>query len=337
MTVTGRSASSGSSNVLVSVIMPVYNAGKYLRPAVESILRQTHSNLELILVDDGSIDGCINTIDDIDDPRVRRYRQQNSGKPVAMNFGLSVAQGEFFAVNDADDESHPQRVERQVSCLIAEPSLAGVFCGCSLIIEGNAMAPVFRAKSAVACAEDIRLGRMPAHDPTMMCRMSVVRDFRYSEDLPIVEGYDFVLRVGERHSFLVLGECLYGYRVHLNSVTKRNVSRRNQLLQKAFDRMCDRRGISRRQAPGLRPALLERRGGADNNLGSHFTTSVADQVLSGQRWGALATGAAYWRMNPFSLYGMKPLVYAAAPRSLMSWYIVTQQRRRNAAASMALN
>src|SRR5262245_43772835 len=96
---------------LISVIMPVYNAGEYLRPAVESILAQSYRNWELIIIDDGSTDGCLARLDDVRDPRIQRFSQENAGKPVAMNRGLTVARGAFYALQDADDLSHPSRLE----------------------------------------------------------------------------------------------------------------------------------------------------------------------------------------------------------------------------------
>lgn len=325
-----------SAMPLVSVIMPVYNAGAYLRPAVEGILRQTYPNWELILIDDGSTDGCVAALDDIADPRVRKVRQDNTGKPVVMNRALALARGEFYALNDADDISHPERLERQVAALMANPAVAGVYCGHEILLGDRVLAPTFRAKPVEECAKDISRGRMPGHDPTGMYRLALVREMRYAEDLPVVEGFDYILRVGERFPLLVIGECLYGYRIHPESVTKKDPGRRNRLVQQVYDRMYDRRGLPRRPAPGLSGAPRDTRRDADNDLVSHFTISVADQVLAGRRLGALRTGWAIWRLHPGSSYYAKPLIYAMVPRALMKVYRDVKTRRaerREAAAS----
>jgi len=325
-----------SAQPLVSVIMPVYNAGAYLRPAVEGVLRQTYTNWELILIDDGSTDGCVAALDDITDSRIRRIRQDNAGKPVVMNRALALARGEFYALNDADDISHPERLERQVAALQAHPQVAGVFCGHEILLGDRVLAPTFRAKSVDECAKDIAGGRMPGHDPTAMYRLSLVGEMRYAEDLPVVEGFDYILRVGERFPLLVIGECLYGYRIHPESVTKKDPARRNRLVQQVYDRMYDRRGLARRPAPGLSGAPRDARRDADNDLVSHFTISVADQVTGRRRMGALRTGWAIWRMHPSSLYYAKPLIYAMMPRLLMNVYRDVKARRaerREAAAT----
>jgi glycosyltransferase involved in cell wall biosynthesis len=312
---------------LVTVIMPVYNAGAYLRPAVESVLAQTYAHWELVLIDDGSTDGCVEALADIEDPRIRRFRQTNSGKPAAMNRGLALARGEFYALQDADDLSHPARIERQAACLEANPQVAGVFCGHEMILDGRALAATFRAKTVEECARDIEAGRMPGHDPTAMYRLSMVREIDYSEDLAVVEGLDYIMRVGERFPLMVLGECLYGYRIHAQSLTKQNPSHRNRMIQAAFDRMYDRRGEPRRPAPGLDRGPGGRLRDADNDLVSHFTQSVADQVLAGRRAGAVGTGFACWRLHPGSVYYAKPLLYALTPRRLMKLYRRARERR----------
>ena len=306
--------------------MPVYNAGDYLRSAIESVLAQSYQNWELIIVDDGSTDNCLAGVDDILDDRLRRVRQANSGKPAAMNRALDIAKGSFYALQDADDLSHSTRIALQVSCLIAHPDVAGVFCGHEVIMDGRILAPTHREKSATDCEIDIGLGNMPAHDPTAMYRLSLVGNIRYAEDLPIVEGHDYILRVGERFPLMVIGQCLYGYRVHACSVTKRDPSKRNRLAHEVLDRMRRRRGYP----PGQDSTNMSNGGrrDADNDLVSHFTASVADQVNAGQRLGALRTGLASWSMNVTSLYYSKPFFYAFTPRILMKLYHGIKHRRQ---------
>jgi len=323
-----RVVPSGDEGPLVSVIMPVFNAGAYLRPAVESVLRQSFDRWELIIIDDGSTDGCLAVLDDIGDPRVRRLRQANAGKPVAVNRGLAEARGEFYAMQDADDISHPERLAKQLACLLANPSVAGVFCGHEIILEGRVFAPTFRAKSIAECSADIAAGRMPAHDPTGMFRLSLVGELRYTDDLPAVEGFDYILRVGERHPLMVIGECLYSYRIHPASITKRDPARRETLLQDMFDRMCDRRGVPRRVRRARTPNAARE---ADNDLVSHSMMSVVDQVFAGQRFGALRTAWATWMLHPFDSYYARPLVYALVPRTVMLAY--RRAKARRAAAS----
>lgn len=98
---------------LLSVIVPVYNAGEYLAPLIQSVLNQTWSNIELILIDDGSNDGSAEKCDEVSkiDKRVKVVHQKNSGQSAARNKGLQIAQGDIIAFADHDDLLHPHMYE----------------------------------------------------------------------------------------------------------------------------------------------------------------------------------------------------------------------------------
>jgi glycosyltransferase involved in cell wall biosynthesis len=301
---------------LVSVVICVYNAGEYLRPSLSSILQQTYRNLDILIVDDGSTDDGFRSVEDlIADNRVRVFHQTNATKPVAMNRALDNARGEFYAVHDADDISHPRRIELQLAALLRYPNLAAIYCGDELILNGRRVAPVFSAKSEVECKRAINAFRMPAHDPTGVYRLSLIGDLRYEASLPIVEGFDYVLRVGERHPIAVLGECLYSYRVHSNSVTKRNPARREQLVGEVLNRACDRRGLdfARVFPHGRAAARRSRNSVMDNNIAAHFIESVVDQRRAGHRLGAVQTGLECVRLHPIDPHYHKAMIYALAP------------------------
>jgi glycosyltransferase involved in cell wall biosynthesis len=110
-----------SGGPMVSVIMPAYQAATYLEPAANSILQQSWTNLELLIVDDGSTDGTWSQMQDlaVRDSRVRIRRNPcNRGPYVAKNLALQEARGDFVTGQDADDWAHPRRIERQVTKLI---------------------------------------------------------------------------------------------------------------------------------------------------------------------------------------------------------------------------
>lgn len=98
---------------MISVIVPVYNAGSYLQPLIDSVLKQTWWKLELILVDDGSTDGSADVCDAAakQDSRVRVLHKENGGQSAARNAGLAIARGEYIAFADHDDLLHPRMYE----------------------------------------------------------------------------------------------------------------------------------------------------------------------------------------------------------------------------------
>src|SRR5665647_2642353 len=103
---------------LITVAMPVYNAGKYLRLAVLSIVHQTFTDWELLIVDDGSTDNALQDIADIDDARIRIYRDgENKGLAARLNECIDLARGRYIARMDQDDVSYPVRFVRQIAAL----------------------------------------------------------------------------------------------------------------------------------------------------------------------------------------------------------------------------
>jgi glycosyltransferase involved in cell wall biosynthesis len=105
-------------NPLVSIIMPVYNGEKYLREAIDSILHQTYTNFEFLIVNDGSIDKSEEIIQSYTDPRIKYLKnQKNIGLDMTLNNTFMIAKGDYIARMDCDDLSHHMRLEKQVSFL----------------------------------------------------------------------------------------------------------------------------------------------------------------------------------------------------------------------------
>jgi glycosyltransferase involved in cell wall biosynthesis len=313
---------------LVSVIMPVYNAGPYVRQAVDSILRQTYRHIELIIVDDGSTDGCLDSVPDLlADPRVRLVRQANRQKPAALNVGLRLAAGDFYAVQDADDVSAPQRIATQVSCLLTNKHLAGVYCGHALLIGSKGpVAPRMRLRGEAECARAISLGQMPALDPTAMFRVAMVGDTRYDEELPLLEGVDHALRVGERWPVMVLQQCLYYHRVHSASSTRRNPTKVLAARRLMSERLVQRRlGLGTVNIPDFNQAAKE----SANELMRHCLASVTDQVVAGHRLRALGTAVLCIGLAPGRGVHWRPLLRAFAPRALVTAWRSRRWRMRD--------
>jgi glycosyltransferase involved in cell wall biosynthesis len=307
---------------LVSVLISVYNAGEYLRPSVKSIIEQTYSNLEIIIIDDGSTDNCMDSIADFKDSRISVINQENAGKAIALNRAMDKLKGEFYIIQDADDISYPHRIERLVECMLEHPELAAVFTGYDLILNGYRIAPRIAAKSIEQCHRDIEEMQMPAHDPTSMFRMSMVRDIRYAPDLRVGQGIDYIFRVGECHPMMVLGECLYSYRVHLDSTTRYDVIRRKRMVQEVYRRAFERRGLQYAKNLDYERKLTGRLLCREQESGiiPHFMESVLDLRLSGQFSQAMNTAFACLRLHPFDPYYYKPLIYLVVPMAVIQCY-----------------
>jgi glycosyltransferase involved in cell wall biosynthesis len=121
---------------LVSVIVPTYNYGHYLAGALSSVLRQTHTHLEVLVIDDGSTDDTPEVVAPfLGDPRVRYHRRTNQGPAAARNFGLAQARGTLVAFLDADDLWLPAKLTRQLACFSTDTP--GLVYARRLLIDGH--------------------------------------------------------------------------------------------------------------------------------------------------------------------------------------------------------
>jgi glycosyltransferase involved in cell wall biosynthesis len=126
----------------ITVLMPVWNAERFLAQAVESILNQSFKDFELLVVDGGSTDRTLDILSQFNDPRIRVIKAP-PGIVAALNLGLQQAKGDWIARQDADDVSHPQRLEQQWEAVSREPET--VFCHTNVELIGNNVSSVGRS------------------------------------------------------------------------------------------------------------------------------------------------------------------------------------------------
>lgn len=132
------------ANIPVSVIIPVYNPGKYLRTCLDSVLQQTLKNIEVICVDDGSTDGSLDILRAYEksDPRVRVITQQNSGAGIARNHGMRYANGEYIVFLDADDFFEPDFLECLYEQCLKDSADIGVCAADKFHVEKKTFEPL---------------------------------------------------------------------------------------------------------------------------------------------------------------------------------------------------
>lgn len=126
---------------LVSVIIPTYNRAAFIGASIRSVLEQTYSNLELIVVDDGSTDDTDSVVAAYSDPRFRYVRQPNRGRSNARNHALSLAKGKFITFLDSDDMYLPDKVQSQVNYLRSHPGTGMVYTSAHCVDDQGEMLP----------------------------------------------------------------------------------------------------------------------------------------------------------------------------------------------------
>jgi len=206
---------------LVSVIMPVYNGAKYIDEAIESILSQTFSDFEFIIIDDGSTDDTIQHIKRFNDHRMLLLKNEhNMGITQSLNRGLESAKGEYICRMDADDISLANRLEKQVSFLQKYSSI--VLVGSSAdqiddkgIIVGEELMPLSPAE-----INRIKFIHNPFIHGSVMFRKSLLVEFGgYDVRWKYNEDYDLWLRFTSRYLAMNMSDKLLRRRIHQSNIT----------------------------------------------------------------------------------------------------------------------
>lgn len=222
---------------LISVILPVYNAELYVSESIQSVLNQSFSDFELIILNDGSTDGSERVILEFQDKRIKYVKNETNLKLIdTLNLGLKLVQGKYIARMDADDIAFPDRFEKQITFLEKNPDygLVGSFAECFGDTNG--------IMKYVEEDQDIRFALL-THNPfihsTIMVRSTVLKEnnLAYKKDKLHVEDYDLWIQLLAFTKAKLIPECLIKYRVHENQVS--NVHREMQKLnaenlQKAY-------------------------------------------------------------------------------------------------------
>ncbi len=209
----------------VSVFIPVYNRERYLCVAVNSILAQTFTDFELLLVDDGSTDGSLALLERyaVRDSRVRvEANGANLGIPRTRNRGLELARGEYIALLDSDDYAYPGRLEAQVRFLDAHPDHVQVGSwGAFMDDAGRLRRRVRRQPIAAPDVDAELLFRCCLSNRSIMARTERLRVHKYREDFPRCQDYDMHVRLAERHAMANLPQILVCGREHGERYTQR--------------------------------------------------------------------------------------------------------------------
>lgn len=228
----------------VSVIIPANNAMTYLPETVESVLRQTFTDFEVLIVNDGSSDHIVEWASQQIDSRVKLISQENQGVSVARNTGIAHAQGEYIAFLDADDLWEPPKLEKQVRCLEDNPAVGLVHTWMAVIDEQGK--PTGRVITSDAEGE---VWKQLVEKNTVACSSVMVRrccfqtvgvflprQHKYPVD---VEDWEMWIRIAARYPFAVIKEPLMHYRQHPNSTSKNWQSIEQAyrvVIEKAFHR-----------------------------------------------------------------------------------------------------
>ena len=205
---------------LITVLMPVYNGAKYLNEAIDSILNQTFSDFEFLIIDDGSTDQSIDQIMLYDDPRIQLIKnKKNLGQSETLNKGLSLARGEYIARIDQDDISIPERLKKQLDFM--ENNSDVDVCGSWVQLMGKYNGIIELETQSEEIKISLLTNQNLAHPAVMIRKDTLVKyDLNYNPTFTIGNDYDLWVRMFDYCSFANLPEPLLKFRMHDNQYSK---------------------------------------------------------------------------------------------------------------------
>ena len=226
----------GERPVTVSVVIPTYNRARVVGEAIESALAQTHENLEVIVVDDGSVDDTAKRVGRLRDPRLRYLGREHAGVSSSRNAGIAAASGDLVSFLDSDDLWKPDKIEAEVAALAAHPTAGGVFSDLEKL-EGATVVPSFMRRTRVfsrqldgrAYPEGLLLSsralylcllqEVPIKTPALTVRRRALeRVGGFDERWTSSEDWEFLLRFARHESLLYLDRPLAVIRLSEDSL-----------------------------------------------------------------------------------------------------------------------
>ncbi|HYQ88691.1 MAG TPA: glycosyltransferase [Candidatus Binatia bacterium] len=199
----------------VSVVIPTWNRRRHLEEAIASVLAQTYTDYEIVVVDDGSTDDTRSWLEGrATDGRVVALHQENRGSSSARNAGLRAARGELIAFLDSDDLWLPRKLEYQIQLFDRNPAVGFVFCGSAKVDDHGATSgsrvptPDFRGRAALAM---IRRNMMPTPTVVVRKRLALEAGTMY-EDLQFGEDWNYWIRIAARCETDFVPEVLVHFR-----------------------------------------------------------------------------------------------------------------------------
>ncbi len=300
----------------VSVLMPVFDAERYVSEAVESILNQTFSDFEFIIINDGSTDKSLRILERYAarDERIRLISRANKGLIASLNEGIALAKAPLVARMDADDIALPDRLSRQVSFLDEHPEI--VCLGGDhwfMDSKGRLLTLAHPATGNEEIQSLLLVGHNHLCHPTVVMRREAVeRAGGYDPDTVCVEDYDLWLRLGEIGSLANLDSPVLHYRLLSSSISSARAEEQLQNMRGACERAWKRRNIE-----GTFEVKKHWRPGDDRKSRFDFNVKYGWWAFnSGYRRTALLYGMKALSVLPFKLEGWRLLVCSLikAPR-----------------------
>ncbi len=224
-----------SSEILLTVLMPVYNGEKYLRPAIDSILNQTLTEFEFLIINDGSTDRSEEIIQSFQDLRIRYVKQNvNNGIVATLNNGLKLSKGRYISRMDADDIAFPYRLEKQLNYMLAHPECK--LCGSQAIAINEFGEKIYKVRRPVS-NDNIKVNHLFRNSfihPSVIISAKIAKELKYSSNYQYAEDYYLFSQIALKHEVANLTKPLLNYRIHSENITTKKQVEMNKSEMKTI-------------------------------------------------------------------------------------------------------
>lgn len=201
---------------MISVIIPSYNRARTIVNSVQSVLQQTYSNIEVIVVDDGSTDDTADLLQKIDDKRLKYVYQENAGACAARNKGIQISKGEFIAFHDSDDIWHKDKLQKQIQKLDSIDADV-VICKLNQIVDSRTKCKLpLHIKEGVINSNSNLSG---IGTQTIFGKRSVFIEESFCGDMPRLQDLELMVRIVKKFKVYCIDEGLVDYYVGEDSIS----------------------------------------------------------------------------------------------------------------------
>jgi len=220
---------------LISVIIPLYNHEAFIEETIQSVLNQTFTDFELIVIDDGSKDNSVGLVSAIKDSRLTLLTQENAGAHNTLNRGIKLAQADYIAILNSDDIWHSQRLQKCMALLQSDSGLEAVFSyiecidgqGDFIRYQEEDMDNYYRVEKpdnfyTLTINEKLLAGNFLYTTSNLICRKNVFKKLGGFNHLRFVHDYAFFLKLTRDYKVAIIKEYLLKYRFHDNNTISQN-------------------------------------------------------------------------------------------------------------------
>jgi len=229
---------------LISVIIPTRNRAELLERAIKSVLNQTHRNLELLIIDDASVDNTRTIIEKYSDQKIKYYRlEERKGGAVARNKGIMNSTGTYIAFLDDDDEWMPEKLEKQICLLEKHAEAALCYTGRKIVREGGWLTGFSKKYSFSLPATDDQFKEIMSDNfigvtSSVLVKREVLTELNgFDENLPAYQDYDLFIRILKKCKSCGIDEPLVIYhleKINRVSLTRESIIEAEKLLEEKY-------------------------------------------------------------------------------------------------------